>query len=639
MLLTLSHVKKAFPEETVIKDATFMIDVHERTALVGPNGAGKTTILRMIAGDLPADEGGIFLDKNASIGFLRQHDDLRSELSIWNEVLSVREGAFAIEREMRSLEERMALASQEELPSLLSRHDSLLEAFRKENGYAIESELKGVLRGLGFSEADYEKPVRTLSGGEKTRVELAKLLLISPDLLLLDEPTNHLDLRITTWLEQYLASYPGAVLVISHDRYFLDKLVSKVIDLDRGATRVYKGNYSEFTVKKQALFEDQMKAYENQQRMLKHEKEVILRFRSYNRERFFKKAQSREKLLSHVEFLEKPRQDDNEMLLRLRPNVESGNDVLLIEGVSKGFPGRTLFSGLDLHIRRGEHVTLIGDNGTGKTTLLRMITGMLPPDSGRIRIGVNVYLGYFDQEHESLSPEKTAFSEIHDAHPDFTETRVRSLLGAFLFSGDDVFKEVRELSGGEKSRLALLKLMLSKANFLLLDEPTNHLDMQSREVLENAVCSYEGTVLSVTHDRYYMNAVSSRIIEIYRGKLLTYDGDYDYYLEKKDLFHARVDEALRPESEERSVSESERYRMERKLQDTIIRRRQNDLRKTEEEINAAEERIAALDEEMSLPENATDAEKLLQLSNDREEAVRLLDALYEKWEALEEDLS
>ncbi|MBP5294188.1 MAG: ATP-binding cassette domain-containing protein [Lachnospiraceae bacterium] len=637
MLLTLSHVKKAFPEETVIKDATFMIDSRERAALVGPNGAGKTTILRMIMGELEPDEGGIYLDRAATVGYLRQHDELRSQLTVWNEVLSVRERAFQIERESRELEEQMAKASSSELPALLSRHDELAEAFRKENGYAIESELKGVLRGLGFTEEDFGKPVPALSGGEKTRVELAKLLLLSPDLLLLDEPTNHLDLRITMWLEQYLASFPGAILVISHDRYFLDKLVQKTIDLDRGTTRVYKGNYSEFTVKKQALFDDQMKAYENQQRMLKHEKEVILRFRSYNRERFFKKAQSREKLLSHVELLEKPRQDDNEMLLRLRPNVESGNDVLQIEGLSKGFAGRTLFSGLDLHIRKGEHVTLIGDNGTGKTTLVKMITGVLPPDTGRIKVGVKVYFGYFDQEHAGLSDHKTAFSEIHDAHPDFTETKVRSLLGAFLFSGDDVFKEVRELSGGEKSRLSLLKLMLSKANFLLLDEPTNHLDMQSREVLEDAVRSYEGTVLSVTHDRYYMNAVSSRIIELYKGKLITYDGDYDYYLEKRDLFHSRIDSESPALSAEKTLSESERYRKERKEQDAKIRKRQHDLENLEKAIASREAEIASIDREMEIPGNQTDAEYLMKLSSSRTSLSEELDGLYEKWAALQEE--
>ena len=614
-----------------------MVDVRERVALVGPNGAGKTTILRMINGDLDPDEGTVNLDKSASIGFLRQHDDLSSELTVWNEVLSVRENAFRIERETRELEERIAKASPEELPGLLSRHDELAEAFRKENGYAIESELKGVLKGLGFTEEDHAKPVFRLSGGEKTRVELAKLLLLSPDLLLLDEPTNHLDLRTTAWLEQYLASYPGAVLVISHDRYFLDRLVNKTIDLDRGTTRVYKGNYSEFAVKKQALFDDQMKAYENQQRMLKHEKEVILRFRSYNRERFFKKAQSREKLLSHVEILEKPRQDDNEMLLRLKPNVESGNDVLLCEGVSKSFAGRTLFSGLDLHIRKGEHITLIGDNGPGKTTLLRMITGETAPDAGRIKLGVNVWLGYFDQEHESLSPQKTAFSEIHDAHPGFTETKVRSLLGAFLFSGDDVFKEIRELSGGEKSRVALLKLMLSKSNFLLLDEPTNHLDMQSREVLENAVSSYEGTVLSVTHDRYYMNAVSSRIIELYKGKLIAYDGDYDYYLEKRELFHQRADGEDTSVSREKVLSDSERYRKERKELDAKERRLKHELESAEKGIAALEERIASIDREMELPENQTDAARLWELSEKRTALSEELDRLYERWTALQEE--
>ena len=636
MLLSLSHVTKAFPEETVIKDATFMLEKRERAALVGPNGAGKTTILRMIYGDLQPDEGAISLDKASSLGFLRQHDDLRSELTVWNEVLSVRENAFRIERETRALEEQIAGASPEELPSLLSRHDELAEAFRKENGYAIESELKGVLKGLGFTEEDYDTPVSCLSGGEKTRVELAKLLLLSPDLLLLDEPTNHLDLRITTWLEQYLINYPGAVLVISHDRYFLDKIVSKVIDLDRGTTRVYKGNYSEFTVKKQALFDNQMKAYENQQRMLKHEKEVILRFRSYNREKFYKKAMSREKLLSHVELLDRPYQDDNEMILRLKPNVESGNDVLMAENVSKSFPGRPLFSGLDLHIRKGEHITLIGDNGTGKTTFLRMITGALLPDTGRIRLGVNVWIGYYDQEHAGLSLDKTAFSEIHDAHPDFTETRVRSLLGAFLFSGDDVFKEVRELSGGEKSRLSLLKLMLSKANFLILDEPTNHLDMQSREVLEDAVSSYEGTVLSVTHDRYYMNAVSSRIIELYKGKLIEYDGDYDYYLLKRDFFHARTDAEDASLPGGKTLSDSERYRKERKEQDARERRRKHDLESLEKEIASLEEQIASIDREMEIPETQCDAERLMTLSGERQALSEKLDECYEKWAALEE---
>ena len=629
MILSVSHIKKAFIEDVVIRDAAFHLEDREKAALVGNNGAGKTTLFRIIAGELSPDEGEISLSKGSTMGYLAQHADLVSDASLFDEVLSIRQHVADLEQEMRALEQEMNGKSGEALEVLVRKHSLLQEQFHEENGYALKSEVTGVLRGLGFPEESFRLPVSALSGGEKTRAALAKLLLIRPELLLLDEPTNHLDIHAATWLESYLLSYPGAVFIISHDRYFLDKVVTKVIDLDQGRTSVYRGNYTEFTKKKNEVWKVKLREYEKQQKEIRRQEEIIDRFYRYGTEDYIKKAKSREKLLSHVERLEKPTEENNEMRLRLVPKVQSGNEVMSIEGLRKSFDQKHLFSEASFEIRRGEHVALIGDNGTGKTTLFKIITGELLPDCGNVRFGTKVYIGYYDQEHQMLSNDKSIFDEIRDTWPDLTDTEIRNVLAAFLFTGDDVFKRIGDLSGGEKGRVSLAKIMLSDVNTLLLDEPTNHMDMTGKEILENALNSYEGTLFYISHDRYFINRTATRIIELYRGRFINYIGGYDYYLEKKDDFHRIFADEMLPD--ERSASGSAEWKKQKEEQ-AKKRKAENDLRRLEEEITALEKEIAALDREMSLPENAVSAEILTGLQKRKEEAEKALSPLYERWE-------
>ncbi len=632
MILALSHITKAFLEDIVIKDATFHIEDHERAALVGNNGAGKTTLFRIISGAMEPDSGDLVFAKDRTMGYLSQHTELLSDRTVFDEVMSIRRDLLDLEQGMRELERLISGAKGEELEALVKRHSAMQDRFDEENGYALESEVTGVLRGLGFTEREFGLPVQALSGGEKTRIALGKLLLLKPDLLLLDEPTNHLDINATAWLETYLQGYPGAVFIISHDRYFLDKLVSKVIDLTQGVCYSYSGNYTAFTGKKKAVWEAKLREYEKQQREIRRQEAIIERFRRYNTEEYYVKAKSREKLLSHMERIEKPTEEDNEMKLRLVPNVLSGNDVLSIRGLGKGFGSRTLFSDANIEIRRGERVAVIGDNGTGKSTLLKLIMGREEPDSGEIETGAKVFIGYFDQEHQTLSPEKTLFSEISDEYPLMNNTAIRNMLAAFLFTGDDVYKLVGDLSGGEQGRLSLAKIMLSDVNFLILDEPTNHLDMTSKEILENALVSYEGTLLYVSHDRYFINATATRIIELYHRKFLIYPGNYDYYLEKKDLMHALADQDM--DRQEAGKKEGKELFLQKKAEEARKRKSENDIRKLEDEISAIEEKIRAIDDAFSRPENATDSKKLTELTQDRKNLSDLLDQKYLLWEQL-----
>ncbi|MBP5224927.1 MAG: ABC-F family ATP-binding cassette domain-containing protein [Lachnospiraceae bacterium] len=635
MILSVNHVSKAYLLDTVIKDASFHIEEREKAALVGLNGAGKTTLFKIIAGLESADAGEVVFSKGASFGYLSQHSDLISDATVFDEVLSIRQDVYELESRMEALEREMAEASLRhgDISSLLKRHAALQEKFEQENGYAIRSEVTGVLKGLGFTEEDFGQTVSSLSGGEKTRISLGKLLLTKPDILLLDEPTNHLDIHVITWLENYLLNYPGAVFVISHDRYFLDKLVTKVIDLTQGRTYVYNGNYTDYAIRKAEIFEARLKEYENQQREIRHQESVIATLRSFNREKSLKRARSREKMLAKVERIEKPVEETGEMKLRLTPNVLSGNDVLSIRNLSKKFPGHDLFEHADIEIRRGERVCVIGDNGTGKSTLLKLITGIEAPDDGELKYGSKVFIGYYDQEHQTLSDEKTVFDEISDTYPAMTNEQIRSMLGAFLFTGDDVFKRIGDLSGGEKGRVSLAKLMLSDANFLILDEPTNHLDMTSKDILENAIRSYEGTVLSVSHDRYYINETSTRIIELYHHQFVPYIGDYDYYLEKKDLFHARVDEALA--REERTAESAGLQDWKKQKEDQArLRKAANDLKKAEEAVTALEEQVAAIDRQLEEPGTVSDASRLNELLTERARLANALDEAYEAWERL-----
>ena len=534
MILSCSNISKAFGSEVILENISFHIEEHEKAAVVGINGAGKTTLLKIIIGELPADSGNVVIARGKTIGYLAQHQDLESSRTIYEEVLEIKRPLIQMEERIRQLEKEMKHVQGDALESMFSEYSRLNHQFELENGYAYQSEVIGVLKGLGFGEDEFEKKVNTLSGGQKTRVSLGRLLLSNPDIILLDEPTNHLDMESIAWLENYLLNYKGSVIIVAHDRFFLNRVVKKVIELDRGHSQVYLGNYDAYSQKRAMLRQAQMKAYLNQQQEIKHQQEVIAKLKSFNREKSIKRAESREKMLAKIEVLDKPTEVNDAMHIILEPRTESGNDVLSIRNLSKSFGPLKLFSHVDMEIKRGERVAIIGNNGTGKSTLLKIIMDRLPADMGQIRPGTKVHVGYYDQEQQVLHQEKTIFDEIQDEYPDMDNTRVRSVLAAFLFTGDDVFKQISELSGGERGRVSLAKLMLSEANFLILDEPTNHLDITSKEILEDALNHYTGTVLYVSHDRYFINKTATRILELTGKTFIQYLGNYDYYLEKKE---------------------------------------------------------------------------------------------------------
>lgn len=537
MILSCSHVSKSFGTDVVLNDISFHIEENEKAAIVGINGAGKSTLLKIIVGELPSDQGFVTLARGKTMGYLAQHQDLASHQTIYGELLEVKRAVLDMEERIRSLEIEMQSAQGQKLDQMFETYTRLTHQFELENGYGCQSEIIGVLKGLGFSEEDFNREISTLSGGQKTRVSLGKLLLSRPDIILLDEPTNHLDMKSIAWLENYLLNYKGAVIIVAHDRYFLDKVATKIIELDQGQGMVFLGNYTSYSQKKAQVREAKMKAYLNQQQEIRHQEEVIAKLKSFNREKSIKRAESREKMLSKIEVLEKPSEVNDEMALCLKPDILSGNDVITIRNLSKSFGHNHLFSHIDIDIKRGERVAVIGDNGTGKTTLLKIINQMLPADSGQITLGARVHIGYYDQDHQVLHMEKTLFDELQDTYPDLTNTRVRNVLAAFLFTGDDVFKRIGDLSGGERGRVSLAKLMLSNANFLILDEPTNHLDITSKEILEQALNQYTGTVLYVSHDRYFINRTATRILELTGETFINYIGNYDYYLEKRELMN------------------------------------------------------------------------------------------------------
>lgn len=648
MILSVSHIHKSFQETPVLQDVSFHIEACDKAAVVGINGAGKTTLLRIIMGELSPDEGIVTISKDTSIGYLSQNQAVSGENSIYDELLSVRQNIVALEQRMRSVELQMKSASEETLPGLMEHYANLTHAFESANGYAYKSELTGVLKGLGFEENEFSKSIDTLSGGQKTRVALGKLLLQKPDMIILDEPTNHLDMSSITWLETYLLNYKGAVILVSHDRYFLDRIAGKVIELDNTKATVFTGNYSAYAAKKEMLRIAQYNAYMNQQREIKHQEAVIEKLRSFNREKSIKRAESREKMLDKIEVLEKPVEVRSDMKLHLEPRILSGNDVLHVENISKSFDGLTLFTQLSFDIRRGEHVAIIGDNGTGKTTILKILNELLPPDDGMIRLGANVEIGYYDQEHHVLHPHKTLFEEISDDYPYLNNTEIRNTLAAFLFTGDDVFKKIDSLSGGERGRLSLAKLMLSESNFLILDEPTNHLDIMSKEILEDALNSYTGTVLYVSHDRYFINRTAGRILELNRQILTEYQGNYDYYLEKKNEMVSGSSSlaaassgissasAFLSASASKTDSESKQNWKTQKEQQAALRKKENDIRKCEESIEALEKRNAEIDLEMADPDVCTNVARLQELSEEKEQNDAELEVLYEKWEQLSE---
>lgn len=635
MILSCQNIVKSFNEKSILNDVSFHIEDHDKAAIVGINGAGKTTLLRIITGEITADTGIVTLAKGKSFGYLAQNQNVNSENTIYDELLSVKADVIALEKQLRETEIAMKTADEESLNQLMESYTRLDHAFELANGYAYKSELTGVLKGLGFAEDEFDKPISTLSGGQKTRVALSKLLLLKPDLIILDEPTNHLDLNAITWLENYLLNYKGAVLIVSHDRYFLDRIANKVIEIDQTKATSFTGNYSDYAVKKEQLRIAALNAYMNQQQEIRHQEAVIEKLKSFNREKSIKRAESREKMLNKIEVLEKPTAARTDIHMVLTPKCTSGNDVLHIEGLSKSFGSLSLFHDIDMDIKRGEHVAIIGDNGTGKTTILKIINGILEADSGTIALGTNVHIGYYDQEHHVLHPEKTLFEEISDDYPSLTNTEIRNTLAAFLFTGDDVFKQIRDLSGGERGRVSLAKLMLSESNFLILDEPTNHLDIMSKEILEDALNAYEGTVLYVSHDRYFINRTATRILDLTGHKLIGYLGNYDYYLEKKEsLEQAFLTKDASIVKTEQTPSVQKLDWQAKKEQQAKQRKKENDLKKCENEITSLEEKSRLLDEQMALPENATNVSKLQELTKEKTDIEGKLTALYDIWEEL-----
>ena len=643
MILSCQNISKAFVENQVLKNVSFHIEDHEKAAIVGINGAGKTTLLRIIVGEMTPDDGQVVLARDKTLGYLAQNSTVDTSHTIYEELLSVKADLLRLEEKIRECENNMKHAEGDALEDLMKQYTSLTHAFETGGGYLYRSELVGVLKGLGFTEDEFSKPVATLSGGQKTRVALGRLLLQNPDLIILDEPTNHLDMNSIAWLETYLLNYKGAVLIVSHDRYFLDRIAGKVIEIDQSKATTFMGNYSDYAVKKEQLRVAAWNAYMNQQREIKHQEEVIEKLKSFNREKSIKRAESREKMLDKIEVIEKPSEVRTDMKLTLTPRILSGNDVLTVEHLSKSFDSHKLFTDVNFEIKRGEHVAIIGDNGSGKTTLLKILNGLVPADQGTFRLGSNVEIGYYDQEHHVLHSEKTLFEEISDDYPYLNNTQIRNVLAAFLFTGEDVFKRISDLSGGERGRVSLAKLVLSNANFLILDEPTNHLDIMSKEILEDALNGYEGTILYVSHDRYFINRTAHRILDLTEGQFVSYVGNYDYYLEKHDTVMAAIEANAPRNADADSAVAAKAAESEVKLdwkaqkeEQARLRKKENDLKKCEEKIAELEERISEIDTEMSDPAIGTQVAKLQELTKEQAACQEQLEKLYEQWEELAE---
>lgn len=635
MILACQNINKAFGTDVILKNASFHMEDREKAAVVGVNGAGKSTLLKIIIGEMEADSGEVVLAKGKTIGYLAQHQDLNSDHTIYQELLTVKQDVIDLETRIREIEAQMKELSGAALDMALEQYTRMNHEFELKNGYAYKSEVVGVLKGLGFEEEEFEKHVNKLSGGQKTRVSLGKLLLSHPDLIMLDEPTNHLDMNSIAWLETFLLNYDGAVLVVAHDRYFLNRIATKIIEIDAGEVTTFQGNYSDYAAKKSQLREARMHAWLNQQREIKHQEEVIQKLKSFNREKSIKRAESREKMLDKMDVLEKPTEVRSEMHITLEPKVVSGNDVLTVEGLSKSFGSQTLFTDLNFDVKRGERVALIGNNGTGKTTILKILNGLLEADSGSFTLGSKVHIGYYDQEHHVLHPEKTLFEEISDAYPDLDNTTIRSTLAAFLFTGDDVFKRISELSGGERGRVSLAKLMLSEANFLILDEPTNHLDIVSKEILEQALNRYTGTVLYVSHDRYFINTTATRILDLTGGQLVNYIGNYDYYLEKHDILTPKTQNTELPEAKAaESESAGKLDWKQQKEEQARQRKRENDFKKTEAEIFDLETRDGEIDQLLTQESVYTNVAECMKLHKEKEAIAARLEILYKQWEAL-----
>ena len=635
MILNATNISKSFGSNEIIKDANFLVNEHEKVAIVGVNGAGKTTLLKILTGEEASDSGSVTLAKDAKLGYLRQINNVDSTLSIINELYTVIEPILNMEKRMLEMQEQMQRLTGKALEELYSSYTALTHTYELLDGYAAKSKVVGILKGLGFDENDFERKINTLSGGQKTRVFLAKLLLEEPDIILLDEPTNHLDLRSIEWLESYLLNYKGAVIIVSHDRYFLDKIVSKVIDIENSTVQMYLGNYSDFSAKKQMLMDAKMKEYLNQQQEIKHQEAVISKLKQFNREKSIKRAESRQKQLEKIEKVEAPQTHIENMRLSLNISKESGKDVLAVHNLSKSFDDKNLFSNIDFEVKKGERVAIIGDNGTGKTTLLKIINGLLSPDTGEVIYGSNVSIAYYDQEHQVLHMDKTLFDEISDTYPEMTNTQIRNILAAFLFTGEDVYKKIGDLSGGERGRVSLVKLMLSKANFLLLDEPTNHLDILSKDVLESALNSFPGTVCYVSHDRYFINKTATRILDLTGNRLLNYIGNYDYYIEKRQAVEDAANlTSSAVEEKPVEISDSKQEWIDNKTAQAQKKKIKNALNKCEKEIEKLEERLGLINEEFLNPEISSNVGKLMELQKEKTSLEERLETLMQEWEEL-----
>lgn len=635
LILNATNISKSFGSNEIIKDANFLVNEHEKVAIVGVNGAGKTTLLKILTGEEHADSGNVILAKDAKLGYLRQINNVDSTLSIIDELYTVIEHILNMEKRMLDMQEQMQHLSGEALEELYSSYTALTHSYELMDGYAAKSKVIGILKGLGFDENDFDRKINTLSGGQKTRVFLAKLLLEEPDIILLDEPTNHLDLRSIEWLESYLLNYKGAVIIVSHDRYFLDKIVSKVIDIENAEVQMYSGNYSDFSAKKQMLLDAKMKKYLNQQQEIKHQEAVITKLKQFNREKSIKRAESRQKQLEKIERVEAPKTHIENMRLSLDISKESGKDVLTVHDLSKSFDEKHLFSNINFEIKRGERVAIIGDNGTGKTTLLKIINGLLTPDTGEVIYGSNVSIAYYDQEHQVLHMDKTLFDEISDTYPEMNNTQIRNILAAFLFTGEDVYKKIGDLSGGERGRVSLVKLMLSKANFLLLDEPTNHLDILSKDVLESALNNFPGTICYVSHDRYFINKTATRILDLTGNRLLNYIGNYDYYIEKREAVEGAANLSNNNiEEKPTEISDSKQEWIENKTAQAQKKKISNALNKCEKEIEKIEEKLALIDGEFANPEISSNVGKLMELQKEKTALEEKLEKLMNEWEEL-----
>ena len=648
MILSCQNISKSFGTDEILKNVSFHIEANEKAAIVGINGAGKSTLLKIIMQKETPDTGEVILAKDATIGYLAQYQDVSGHRTIYEEVLDAKKNIIEMEERLRGMEAQMNALTGQELEALLDGYHRLSHEFELLGGYTYRSEVTGILKGLGFSESEFDRQMSELSGGQKTRVSLGKLLVTKPDVLLLDEPTNHLDMESIRWLEGFLMNYKGAVVIVSHDRYFLDRVVTKVVEIFQHQGFVYQGNYTEFAKKKAKIREDLLKQYYNQQREIKHQEEVIAKLKSFNREKSIKRAESREKMLDKIERLEKPTDENTDIHIVLEPDVTSGNDVLTVQHLRKAFGTHTLFDDLSFEIKRGERVALIGNNGTGKTTILKIINELLLADGGTIVLGSNVHIGYYDQEHQLLHMEKTIFEEIADDYPQLNHTKIRNVLAAFLFTNDDVFKRIADLSGGERGRVSLAKLMLSDANFLILDEPTNHLDITSKEILESALNQYTGTVFFVSHDRYFINQTATRILDLTGGTIVNYIGNYDYYLEKHDEL-TRIYVEAEPQAQaaqlteqtvaqDGSVTDKKADWQAQKAEQARIRKLENTLKKAEERIAELEDLIAGIDEECADPANATNSAKLGELTGRQNEYRSELEKCYEEWEQVSMEL-